>query len=147
MTVPEEVLVHLTEFNRWKSSAREGADYDLLDYVASRATPDLLFGFAALFSPSLVLHEGDYFLASHFSEKLYEEWKARLPDIQEVQKVMNHIHISTLFQDQEVPDLIAQYAAKTIQSIWSTVLSERHLVAEAYGDGLSDAQVTFFRRA
>jgi hypothetical protein len=141
MTVPKELLAKLGHYQEWRSGK---LDFDMLDYVNCVATPDLLFGFLELLRPSLVLHQGNYFLASHFDEANYNEWMKRLNDPVAVQKVMNHLHISTLFQQQEVPDIVAREAAQQIAACWSKVLADRGLVAEAFGDTLEDAEVTFF---
>jgi hypothetical protein len=100
-----------------------------------------------LFHPSLLLHDGNYFLMSHFSPELYADWMKQLKDPIAVQKVLNHIHVSTLFQQQRVPDVVAAEAAKQIASIWSKIFLDRGLVAEASGESLHNAEVTLFRKS
>ncbi len=70
-----ELLAELSDFQAWRSGK---PDFDLLDYAFCVATPDLLFGFMELLSPSLVLHEGNHFLAGHFSARTYDDWMQRL---------------------------------------------------------------------
>jgi len=73
-------------------------------------------------------------------------WFARLKDPIAVQKVMNHIHISTLFQQQAVPDPAALAVAKQLASCWSIGMADKGLVGETYGKTFEDLEVTFFRR-
>src|ERR1700724_4310800 len=102
MTTFDEVIAELPDFTLWRSSS--GQDISLLDYVGFVATPDLLFAFAELFRPMLVLHEGAYFIKDRFDEQSFDSWRQRLNDIESVQKMMNHLHVSTLYQEQEISD-------------------------------------------
>lgn len=131
----------LSDYQSW---AKGKPDFDLFDYVSCIATPDLFFAFGELFFPELILHEGNYFLASHFRSELYDQWLARLKDPVAVQKVMNHVHISTLFQQQVVPDPVALTAARQLAACWSISLGGKGLVAESYGESFNDLEVTFF---
>ena len=75
MKVTTEILSMLKDYQTWSPGK---PDFDLLDYVTCVATPDLFFGFGGLFFPELVLHAGNYFLASHFRASIYDDWLARL---------------------------------------------------------------------
>ena len=88
-------------------------------------TPDLFFRYRELFSPTLLNHEGDYFIASRFSVGSYD-----------------HIHMATLFQQQVVPDEVAIGAASALAAIWSTQFAALDLIGEAAGTDLLDAEVT-----
>lgn len=138
------IIAQLANFNEWSKTGPEPATISLLDYVGFVATPDLLFGFAALFWPDLIVHDGLRFLASGFSAEAYDDWKRTGKAPQEVQRVMNHLHVSTLLQQQVVSDEVAVEAARVIATIWSRTLGPEGLVAEAVGGGLDDAAVTFF---
>lgn len=120
-------------------------DFDLLDYIGCVGTPDLFFGFVALLVPDLVMHEGEYFLVNRFDPAAYAAWSEKLGDPIEIQKVVNHLHISTLFQDQDVPPHVARAAAETIAAVWTQVFRNKGLVGAAYGDDLQTAEVTLFR--
>jgi hypothetical protein len=118
----------------------------LLDYVGFIATLDMVFAFAELFQPELVVHEGRRFLASGFTQATYDGWVQKGTSPKEIQRVMNHIHISTLIQNQEVSDEAACEAAQAIALIWSRTLGPEGLQVEAIGDDFMDAAVTFFER-
>ncbi len=127
----------LKDYQAW---AARKPQLDLFDYVTCVATPDSFFAFLELFLPDLVLHEGNYFLASHFEPRTYDDWKRQLKDPGAVQKVMNHVHISTLFQQQEIPDLVARAVARQLAVSWSITLAAKGLVTEMYGDTFEDLE-------
>src|SRR5690242_10821967 len=122
MSVSDEVLAALNDFQGWRGKNRQ---FDLLDYVGCVATPDMFFGFLSLFEPELVLHDGEYFLASHFDRTTHEAWKGKLKDPVAIQKVMNHVHVSTLFQGQEVPPVVARAVAERIAQVWSRLFRDK----------------------
>ncbi len=137
------VMSELKDFAAWSQTGVQPGAITLIDYVGFVATPDLLFGFASLFSPDLVVHEGLRFLASGFSVKTYEQWVTQGTAPKEIQRVMNHLHISTLLQ-QGASDAVATETARTIAAIWSRTLGPEGLIAESLGSGIEDAAVTFF---
>jgi hypothetical protein len=145
MRLPDPVLVKLSDFQAWSKSGSNGMGFDLLDYVGCVATPDLFFGFLELLCPSLVIHDGAYFLESDFDPKNYAAWKEKLSDVVAVQKIMNHIHITMLFQGQSVDDEIARLTAECIAEVWRRQFADLGLTAEAFGSELHDAQVTLFK--
>jgi len=118
----DSVMAQLTDFEAWSKSAPQPSTITLIDYVGFVATPDLFFGFAALFRPDLTVHRGVRFLASGFSEALYEQWRSKGLDSREIQRVLNHVHISTLFQNQSIADETAVEAARILASIWSVTV-------------------------
>lgn len=140
----DSIMAQLADFAAWSRSGPQPTTITLIDYVGFVATPDLFFGFAALFSPDLIVYQGVRFLASGFSKALYEQWRSKGLDSRDIQRVLNHVHISTLFQNQSISDETAVEAARILVSIWSRTLGPERLVAEAVGSGLEDAAATFF---
>jgi hypothetical protein len=134
-----ELLESLEDFKAWR---RDSPGFDLWDYVQCVGTPDHFFAFAELFCPTLIQHEGHYFQASGFTPALYQEWMDSLHDPIAVQKMMNHIHISSLFQEGELSNAVASEAAARLATLWNLTLAGKGLVAEAFGG--DDAQVTFY---
>ena len=120
------------------------AGFTLLDYVACVGTPDLLFAFADLFCPTLVVHDGRHFLAPGFSVATYDAWVKQGRTGSDIQRVMNHVHISLLFQEQEIPDSVAVAAARCVADIWSRVLGGQGIKVVVVGETFADAAVTFF---
>ncbi len=108
------------------------------------ATPDLLFGFAELFMPDLVVHEGLHFLANGFSAEVFEQWRRAGHGLRETQRVMNHVHVSTLLQQRLVSDELALTAARAVAAIWRRTLTPEGLIVEVLGADFWDAAVTFF---
>jgi hypothetical protein len=141
----EEVIAGLLpDLARWRSSATGGKEITLLDYVGFVATPDLLFAFAELFRPALVLHAGVHFIRDRFDTKAFDDWRSRLGDLESVQKMMNHLHVSTILQGQSIPDDVAVWSARLIADIWSSVFSQLGLRGLAFGESLHDAAVTLY---
>jgi hypothetical protein len=137
------VMAQLADFEAWSKSGPQPTTITLIDYIGFVATPDLFFGFAALFRPELIVYQGARFLASGFSEELYEQWRSKGLNSRDIQRVLNHVHISTLFQNQSVSDETAVEAARILASIWSYTLGSEGLVAEAVGTNLESAAATF----
>jgi hypothetical protein len=138
------IMVQLADFRAWARSGPVESTVSLLDYVGFVCTPDLFFAFAALFWPELVTHDGMRFLASGFSAEVYNQWRDAGKSRRETQRVINHVHVSTLLQEQVVSDEVAVEVAHAIAAIWSRTIGPDGLVAESIGSGLDDAAVTFF---
>lgn len=66
----ESAMAQLGDFQAWSTSGPQPTTITLIDYVGFVATPDLCFGFAALFRPDLVVHQCLRFLGSGFSDAL-----------------------------------------------------------------------------
>lgn len=110
-------------------------------------TPDIFFALAELFSPSLVIHAERRFLASRFDPDVFNSWSSKgLADV-DAQRTMNHVHISTLFQDQEVLDAVASEAARVLAGLWTHTLGPHGLEVGVTGTTLEDASVTFWDAA
>lgn len=144
MHIDQTIMDQLKDFQLWAQSGGNPEAFTLLDYVGCIATVDKVLAFAELFSPEILVHKGRHFLASGFSQEIYEEWVKAGKGTEDIQRVMNHIHISTLLQDQEVTDEAALKVARVISEIWSKTLSSYGLQVEAIGAGFHDAAVTFF---
>lgn len=140
------VWAQLADVRAWAAGGPDPDLVTLLDYVGFAATPDLLFAFADLFWPDLVVHEGLRFLASGFTVDTYEQWRRSGRSPEEIQRVMNHVHVSTLLQQKDVSDETAVEAARIIAGIWGRTLGPEDIVAEAMGTELADAAVTFHER-
>lgn len=145
MRPSESVLKKLLNYQAWVQ-ANLSAPPTLLDYVGFTADPDALFSFAELFCPELVVHEGFHFLASGLAPGTIEGWIAKGLDMRAIQRVVNHIHISSLLQGRQIGDDVAVEAARVIAHIWSRTLAPEGLVAEAFGTDYGEAGVTFYRR-
>ena len=144
MKVGARTLAALSEYRKWKEGARNSS-FSLLDFACCVGTPDILFAFAELFSPELVLHEGAYFISSKFDEGAYEAWKSRGTDAREIQRVMNHIHMASILQQGDVPTEVLEEAAGVIASMWTQSFRSSGLVGEVVDEG-PDVAVTLVSR-
>jgi len=135
-----EFMDELTDFQGWKRGAK--GEFDLLDYVGAIMTPDIYFALEELLCPALIRHDGIYFLRTHFDPEVYVQWREKLSDKIEVQRVMNHLHICTLFQQAEMSDRLAVELASRIADFWSLFFLPLDLVGESLGTTFDDAAVT-----
>lgn len=147
MLVKDSVMSQLHDFRAWSATASAPGSISLLDYVGFIATLDSVLAFGALFFPEVTVHEGLRFLASGFSKATYDAWANAGKRPHEIQRVMNHVHVSTLLQEQSVSDEAAIEVARVIAAIWSRTLGHDGLNVEAFGSTFEDAAVTFSESA
>lgn len=145
MQLPKAISLQLMSVREWSQSTGGSREISLFDYPALVGTPDLFFGFAELFCPTLVEHHGGCFLAAKFSEPTFDLWEQKGVGIVEIQRVMNHVHVSTLLQNQSVSDELAVQVAQHLATIWSLTLQPLGVSAEAFGERLDDAAATLYR--
>jgi hypothetical protein len=139
---PSKILGMLKDYNSWSRSETELKTISIFDYLCFTATPDALFAFASLFFIELIKYEDGLFIKERFDEAVYGEWKKRLDSVAEIQRVMNHIHIRQIFQNQVISDELAFESAKLIQNIWSRTFESDGLKAEVHGKTSQDISVT-----
>jgi hypothetical protein len=135
----EAQLQTLGDFQSW--SEGEDGPVSLLDYAAYTATPDQLFGFAALFFRELREVDGHYYFADSFDEKLYAEWHSRKPG-REIQAAMNELPMSKLLGNADVDAAAAMNCARLVAAAWNEVHGDKGVVAEVHGETLEDLAVT-----
>lgn len=142
MKISENHLALLSDYQEWNEGKAANDRLSLFDYVSFNATPDLLLGFAELFSCELVLVDHHYFIAERFDASSYEKWKTTLSDMRAIQRVINHIHMRTLLQSHPVGDALAVACAEAIAKIWNEVHRPKSLCAEVHGSVFDDVSVT-----
>ena len=146
MLIKNTVLSQLPDYRAWSTTGPHSGPISLLDYIGFVATLDTFFGFAELFSPELAVYKGYHFLASGFSEAIYEAWIREGRSPEEAQRAMNHVHMSTIFQQREATDEAADEAARVLMEIWKRTLAVHNVNVEVVGRGIQQASVTFFER-
>jgi hypothetical protein len=140
-----KVVRQLEDYQAWKVSSP--VEFSLFDYIGCISRPDLLFAFAELFCPTLVLYNDHYFIESRFSEEVFIQWKNSGKSDSEIQKIMNHIHISTIFQNQDISSEVAVASAHTIAKIWKLVFGKKGLKTQTAGNDLHSAEVTLYQES
>ena len=135
----------LTDYQAWRRQAK--GDFDLIDYTGSVMTPDIYFATEELICPTLIVHDEIYFLKSHFDPAIYAQWKKKLSDTIEIQRIMNHLHICTLFQQAEMSDELAVELASRIAGLWSMFFLPLGLIGESLGTNFEDASITLVTKA
>jgi hypothetical protein len=144
MRVKPSVLARLADFHAWGRTGPTSDPITLLDYAGFVAVPDTVFAFAELFFPELVEHEARKYLASRFSSAVYDEWMKAGRSPEEAQRLMNHLHVSWLIQNQPIDDETAIEIAGAIGRVWTRTLAPEGLTVEVEGTTFWDASVTFF---
>jgi len=107
----------MPNFQQWKKS--NNGDFSIFDYLGAVGNMELVIALTKLFYPDVVEHEGGIFLAETFQPEIYEQWKAQLENMNEIERVMNHLHLDDLFSDvEEVGIENLYYLGQTLQKMW-----------------------------
>ncbi len=113
----------------WRS-ATGSSELSLLDYAGTGIDPEAFVAFARLIRPPLIEREGICYLAAHFDEYVCSQWTERLDDPAEVQRLINRVHISTLFEHREIDRAEALRVATLLAEIWTAMFAELGLRGE-----------------
>lgn len=140
MRFSENQLQALGDFQSWKEG--EDEPVTLLDYAAYTATPDQLFGYAALFFREVIEVDGHCYFADAFDEKSYAQRKLNLPGGRDIQRAMNALPLKKLLQNADIDDASAAACAQLLADVWSEVHGRRGVTAEVHGTTLEDLSVT-----
>jgi hypothetical protein len=130
----------LSDYQSWKEG--EDGAATLLDYAAYTATPDQLFGHAALFFRELIEVDAHYYFADAFDRAAYEKARANFPDGRDVQRALNALPMSRLLQNADIDDTAAKNCALLLAAAWNEVHASKGVVAEVHGATLADLYVT-----
>jgi hypothetical protein len=130
----------LSDFQSWKEG--EDGPSTLLHYAAFTATPDQLFGYAALFFRELIEVDGHYFFADEFDAAAHAKAKAELPDGRDLQRRLNALPMRRLLQNADIDDAAAVSCAQMIAAAWNEVHAHEGVTAEVHGETLEDLIVT-----
>lgn len=140
MKTPDAIVKELADYRAW---LERNPGIDLFDYATLAVGPDAFVAVLEVLDPPLVEHRGAYFLARGFTTSTYEAWAAKLSDVAAIQRVMNHIHVSQFFREQEVPDCVLEFLGSQIAKHWNRAFAGLGLTAVSYGGG-AEVEVTFF---
>lgn len=140
MNAPEIVVRELQDYQKWVT---RNPGVDLYDYSTLAVRPDAFVAILEVLEPTLVKHEGAYFRARDFTIDAYNAWAAKLPTVAAIQRVMNHIHMSQFFREEDVSYVVREFIANEIVKHWDRAFASLGLTAVAYGDE-ADVEVTLF---
>jgi hypothetical protein len=136
----DKQLQALGDFQSWKEG--EDEPVTLLDYAGFTATPDQMFGYAAVFFRELIEVDGHYFFEDAFDADTYALWKSKLSNGRDIQRVMNALPMSRLLQSADVDATAAAACAQLVADAWNEVHIRRGVTAEVHGSTLEDLAVT-----
>lgn len=142
MRISTEALARLSDYQSRNEGRSDSERISLEEYATLVATPDLLFAFAALFFCEMVEIEKHHFVKERFERDVYDDWKTRYDDRRDIQRVMNRMQVSTLFQGAQMDDLLARSCAELLAAAWTEVHVRRGVTAEVHGNTADDLSVT-----
>jgi hypothetical protein len=140
LRITDQQLRELSDYQAWKEG--EEGSTSLLDYATYTATPDQLFGYAAIFFRELVEVDKHYFFADEFDPGAYQKAKEQLPDGRDVQRRLNALPMTRLLQNADIGDAAAKSCAGLIAAAWNEVHAHEGVTAEIHGTTLDDLVVT-----
>lgn len=141
MTADNSIFSRLADVRAWEAGAKSVSP---LDFVALEGKPSLLFAYASLLDPALEEVDGIFFLATGFSKELVTTWAEEGVVGANAQRVINHIHMTYLMQDDCQDQEVLDAAATIISSIWKKTLPAGVRV-EIVEPGTISVAVTFFQ--
>jgi hypothetical protein len=62
----------------------------------------------------------------------------------EIEKVMNHIHITSILQDSDMSIALAKHCCELIVDMWNKMFRNNNITSEVLGSNLEDLSITFF---
>ena len=140
MRITDAQLQHLGDFQAWKEG--EEGPVTLFDYACYTATPDQMFGYAAVFFREVIEVDHHYYFADAFDEQDYARRTALQPDRRAIQRTLNELRVAKLFENADVDDATAKSCAQLLANAWNEVHGDKGLVAEVHGATLDDLFVT-----
>ena len=140
MTADNSIFSRLADVRAWEG----GESLSPLDFVALEGKPSLLFAYASLLDPALEEVDGRFFLANRFSKENLTLWAAEGVVGADAQRVINHLHMTYLMQDDCEDQEVLDAAATIISRIWEKTLPAGSRV-EIVERGTISVSVTFFQ--
>jgi hypothetical protein len=141
MNQKDPIFSRLPDVRAWQ---REHRPLSPLDFVALEGRPSLLFAYSSLLDPDLENVDGRFFLSNRFDRELLDNWEAKGVKGAEAQRVINHIHMSYLMQDECSDVEILDAAAVAVSNTWRKTLPAG-VTVEIIGAQTEDVSVTFFQ--
>jgi hypothetical protein len=94
-------------------------------FIYQNSSISIAIAHSTVFWPEFIEWNQGVFMRSSFSEESAQQWLNDLNSIISVERLMNHIHITSLFApyqgDPSEPQIV--YLGRTLREIWKTKLS------------------------
>lgn len=141
MKIPGSISRDFSRINEW--SVKNSKTFSPFDFVFLAGNIELLISYSSLFDPVILEYKMGIYLADRFDEESYCLWAKEGYDEKEIQRVMNHLHMQSLSQDDSYSPRVMDFAANTLAGIWRKTLP-RGTSVEVVGLGTEDVAVTFW---
>lgn len=137
-----KAISKLTEYSSWNYGKAEADQITLFDFSTFIASPDLIFAMQALLSPDIIRHAECCFLEEKFDLEVFCLWQEKKLSKNQIEKVMNHIHMTRIIQDGCYDYEILKCCAEIICEFWNMKFKNEGLIAEYFGDDLDNLAIT-----
>ncbi len=132
----------IPEYLQWLRDIN-GRNITPLSYISHKYDLQQVLLLSSLFSPDFVEYKASVFIKYQFSQDGVDDWERRLDGkMSEVQKVMNHLHISQLFvnddPNEDINFELLKMLCDIIAACWRGALlsayPDRNFSVEAFYD-------------
>jgi len=147
MKIEEDILRDLSDFASWNEGKSPDHRISLFDYACFNATPDSLLGIMELLHPSLIIYKNSHFLEAKFDEEVYGLWSEKGLDSVAIEKIMNHVHLTTIFQSQDIDYPLARFVAEKIVFFWSSGFQNIDVIGEVSGETIEGLAITLYTKS
>lgn len=127
----------------------DGRTDDPRPYIAALVKPAAFASIMSFLAPALVEYRGAVLLGFAFERSVVDEWFARLGEVMEVERMVNHVHMWDLMLGDDVDETETERLLEPIAAFWRVALErefpERRFVVDTVADGSYGPELTFFQ--
>ena len=120
-------------------------DLNYFEYLGFEATIDGLIAYSEIFMPKLIDVGGAYFLKRRYDHLVHKQWIESGLSTQAIQKKMNMISMSWLFQGHESGVKDIENAMDIIERAWRCFIIVDGILIERHVSKDGECYITFFQ--
>ena len=139
--------IDLAAFNDVRPFLSAGRELDPRPYLGVAVSPSMFASLMAFLSPPFVEYRGGVFLGFAFNQVVIDDWFARLDDVGDVERIVNHVHVWDLLPSNGFVETEALALAEPLASFWRSALEcefpDRAFVVQVDADGSYGPELTF----
>jgi len=139
--------IDLAAFSDVRPFLSAGRELDPRPYLGVAVSPSIFASLMAFLSPRFVEYRGGVFLGFAFNQVVIDDWFARLDDVGDVERIVNHVHVWDLLPSNGFVEAEAQLLVEPMAWFWRMALRgefpDRTFVVAATADGSYGPELTF----
>ena len=152
--MPDEMGSHtysdlIPELKAWN----DGKGITAKDWISAVGSIQHAIGYAIIFWPEFITHDGCIFRADSFNTRNYQKFLIQTAfDKSKVEAVMNHLHILDLFATENVTENQVIFLGQILRDMWKAKLAQDFpervfniIFSENGHVDLLDYELTFFQ--